>query len=76
MSTNTKILPPCPRDTAEQAHAERTEICAHLGEIVPIEKKRAREHYERLAAELLLEGAARASQSAPDAQKSNSAAGK
>lgn len=55
MSTDTKILPPRRHGTAEQSHADRIEICAQLGQIVPIDKKHCRAHYEGIVAELRAE---------------------
>lgn len=52
MSTNTKILPPRRHDMAEQSHDDRIEICAQLGQIVPIDKKHCLAHYEGIVAEL------------------------
>jgi hypothetical protein len=41
-----------PYDTLEQAHEERIQRCAELGQIVPINKVKCRQHYEGIMAEL------------------------
>lgn len=48
-------LPEHQGHTIDQAHEDRLQRCADLGQVVPIDKKRCREHLEAMAAQLLRE---------------------
>jgi hypothetical protein len=54
-SENMNKVPEPQGRTIDQSHEDRLRHCAELGQVVPVDKKRCREHLEAMATQLLRE---------------------